>query len=48
MKADKNQDGKITVSELQDYVFDKAPKITRGRQRPTSSRENLTVDFRVW
>jgi len=46
--ADKNKDGKITVTELRDYVFDKVVKYTGGRQHPTARRENLTVDFRVW
>ena len=47
-KADKNKDGKITVTELRDYVFDKVAKYTGGRQHPTARRENLAVDFRVW
>jgi WD40 repeat protein len=44
--ADKNKE--ITVSELRDYVFDRVKKLTNGQQNPTSRRENLEFDFRVW
>lgn len=47
-EADSNSDKKVSVSELRDYVFDKVAKYTKGAQHPTSRRENLTVDFRVW
>ncbi len=46
--ADTNKDGDITVSELRNYVFDKVSKLTNGRQNPTSRRENLEFDFKVW
>ncbi|MCX6165845.1 MAG: caspase family protein [Ignavibacteriae bacterium] len=47
-EADKNKDGVITVSELKDYVSEQVEKLTNGRQKPTSRRENLEYDFRVW
>jgi WD40 repeat protein/uncharacterized caspase-like protein len=47
-KADKNNDGIVTVSEIRDYVIERVPELTGGRQTPTSRRENLEDDFRVW
>ena len=38
-----NNDGKVSVQELQQYVSKKVSELTRGRQQPTSRREN--VDF---
>jgi hypothetical protein len=40
--------GEIRVSELKDYVTAKVQKLTQGRQTPTSRRENLEFDFRVF
>jgi hypothetical protein len=39
--ADGNQDGTITVSELQAYVIEQVRTLTRGGQNPTVRRENL-------
>ncbi|MEO5599691.1 MAG: caspase family protein [Cyclobacteriaceae bacterium] len=47
-RADKNKDGIITVTEIKDYVSIEVEKLTKGEQRPTSRRENLEFDFRVW
>ena len=38
-----NDDGKVSVQELQQYVGKKVSELTRGKQQPTSRREN--VDF---
>lgn len=46
--ADINNNDEITVSELQNYVFDKVSQLTGGKQNPTNRRENLEFDFRVW
>ncbi|MFC2086111.1 caspase family protein [Bacteroidota bacterium] len=46
--ADSNNDGQIKVSELRDYVFDSVKKLTNGMQNPTSRRENLEYDFKIW
>ncbi len=48
MKADLNKDGKIMLSELQNYLFTEVPRITGGLQQPTSRIENLVNDFRFW
>ena len=46
--GDRNQDGRVQVSELRDQVFDEVPRLTRGRQSPTVRRENLEFDFPVY
>ena len=47
-KADLNKDGKIMLSELQDYVMKTVSELTLGRQNPTNRRENLDYDFIIW
>lgn len=46
--ADLNQDGSITVSELQTYLQQKVPILTNGLQQPTSRIVNMTNDWRIW
>jgi WD40 repeat protein len=46
--ADVNKDKTITVSELREYVIQKVHKLTQGKQTPTSRKENLEFDFRMW
>jgi len=46
--ADADKNGEIVVSELRNYVFERVKKLTNGQQNPTSRRENLEFDFRVW
>jgi WD40 repeat protein/uncharacterized caspase-like protein len=45
--ADANHDGRITVSELRDYVISNVQRLTGGAQRPTSRRESLAFDFEI-
>ena len=45
MEADEDRNGIITVSELKNYVGRTVLKMSGGRQRPTTRRENLTNDF---
>lgn len=47
-KADANKDGKIQVSEIRDFVIDNVQSLTQGLQKPTSRKENLEFDFRMW
>ena len=47
-KADLNNDGTVTVSELRDYVSKKVEELTEGKQKPTMRRENIEFDFKVW
>jgi uncharacterized caspase-like protein len=46
--ADTNNDGAVTVSELQGYVIEQVRKLTEGGQNPTVRRENLDYDFAVF
>lgn len=46
--ADANGDGEILVSEIREYAFDKVQHLTNNMQNPTSRRDNLEFDFRVW
>ncbi|MCB9275229.1 MAG: caspase family protein [Lewinellaceae bacterium] len=48
MKADANEDGQVTASEIQAFVGEYVPRLTEGLQVPTFRRENLEFDFRVW
>ncbi|MBC7865728.1 MAG: ankyrin repeat domain-containing protein [Bacteroidia bacterium] len=47
-KADANNDGKVYLSELQKYIEEDVPKITGGRQQPTSRSENISNDVLIW
>ncbi|MFL5753794.1 MAG: caspase family protein, partial [Bacteroidia bacterium] len=46
--ADLNKDGKIMISEIQNYVYTKVSELSGGKQQPASRRENLEFDFRLW
>ena len=46
--ADTNADGKTIISELKKFVGDNVTSLTNGKQRPTSRRENLELDWSVW
>ena len=47
-KADINNDGKIMLSELKDYMHKAVPALTKGMQQPTFRSENIRGDFRIW
>jgi WD40 repeat protein len=47
-EADTNGDEEITVNELRDYVAKNVERLTRGRQRPTTRRETINFDWRIW
>jgi len=46
--ADINADGRTQISELKKFVGENVSKLTNGKQRPTSRRENLEMDWTVW
>jgi hypothetical protein len=43
-----NHDSQVSVSELYDYVSKEVESLTKGAQKPTSRRENIENDWRVW
>ena len=47
-QADKNSDGKVTISELQDFVIDFVYQETNGKQKPTIRQENIEFDFALF
>ena len=47
-RADADKNGRISVTELRDYVIEKVQALTGGGQTPTSRRENLEFDFDVY
>jgi WD40 repeat protein len=46
--ADKNKDKQITISELKEYSIRQVELLTGGQQKPTSRRESINFDWRVW
>ena len=46
--ADLNQNGKITISELKNYVIKEVEILTKGAQKPTSRKDNLENDYQIW
>jgi WD40 repeat protein len=47
-KADTDDDKEISVSELRNYIFDGVKRLSGGKQQPTSRKENLMNDFKIW
>ncbi|OJJ15554.1 hypothetical protein BKI52_37350 [marine bacterium AO1-C] len=46
--ADLNNDGRISVSELKDYVISQVAELTDGKQVPTTRRENQSVEVVIY
>lgn len=46
--ADLNADGKIFISELQQYIRLAVLKISNGKQTPGSRFENISLDYQIW
>lgn len=47
-KSDTNNDKKINISELRDYVIERVKELTAGGQNPTVRRDNIDNDFVVY
>lgn len=47
-KADANNDNKVYLSELKNYLEEEVPRITNGKQQPTSRTENVSNDILIW
>ncbi|MBC7864171.1 MAG: caspase family protein, partial [Bacteroidia bacterium] len=47
-KADTDNDNKVYLSELQKYIEEEVPRITNGKQQPTSRSENIANDVLIW
>ena len=43
--ADKDQDGVILISELQEFIGKKVQQLTNSRQTPNTRKENVDLDF---
>ncbi len=48
LKADSNNDKKITLSELQKYVAEEVNRLSDGKQTPTFRVENTVLDYELW
>jgi hypothetical protein len=46
--ANLNKDADVNVSELRDYVIKRVGELTNGKQTPTSRKESLEFDFKIW
>jgi hypothetical protein len=47
-KTDLNADGNITLPEMQKYIFEHVPNLTKGKQQPTNRAENINNNFKIW
>lgn len=45
--ADTNGDG-VTINELKNYVSISVEQLTNGRQKPTTRKENIEFDWKLW
>lgn len=48
LSADINGDGKVMLSELQEYVTQRVFKLSGGQQTPTFRLENIAADYVFW
>jgi WD40 repeat protein len=47
-EADVDKDGNIVLSEIQEYLQKNVSQLTNGQQKPTSRKENINNDWRIW
>jgi uncharacterized caspase-like protein len=48
MKADRNKDKEITLTETREYLIKRVKELTGGEQNPTTRQENIEFDYRLW
>ncbi|MFI5203372.1 MAG: caspase family protein [Flavobacteriales bacterium] len=48
MKADKDKNNEVQISELREFISTKVKELTNGNQNPTSRQENIEFDVRIW
>lgn len=48
LKADLNNDKKITLNELQKFVAEEVYRLSNGKQTPTYRMENNFMDYELW
>jgi WD40 repeat protein len=48
LSADFNKDGKITITELKNYVIGTVPGLTYNLEKPTVKKEIIENDFVIW
>ena len=48
MAADLDKNGRVMLSELQNYLATEVPILTDGRQQPAFRVENISKDWQVW
>lgn len=48
LKADLNNDKKITLNELQKFVAEEVYRLSNGKQTPTYRVENNVLDYELW
>jgi len=48
MKCDTNEDDKISITELRNYVIPEVERLTNGLQKPTIRQENIEFDWTIW
>lgn len=46
--ADLDQDGRILIQELHEYVSEKVFELSNGMQKPATRRTNSESNFRIW
>ena len=48
MKCDSDENGKISITELRNYVIPEVERLTNGLQKPTVRQENIEFDWNMW
>ena len=46
--ADVNHDGKIKISEIKTFVYEKVKQLSNGQQKPSARQTNIKMDYRLF